>query len=110
MRWVDEFREFVRTEGLARVAVLPTAPHRIRETAGSRIWAAYEQVRAYEPVMRWADVATLHELRITSKWLRYTLEFVRECLGPEAGRRSSRGSSRSRTISGSCTTPTSPPR
>ncbi len=47
----------------------------------SRIWAAYEQVRAYEPVLRWADVETLHELRIAGKWLRYTLEFVREALG-----------------------------
>ena len=81
--WVDEFKDFVRTEGLATASVLPTAPHRIRETAGSRIWAAYEKVRAFEPVMRWADVETLHDLRITSKWLRYTLEFVRECLGPD---------------------------
>ena len=83
-RWVDEFKDFVRTEGLAATSTLPTAPHRIRETAGSRIWASYEQVRAYEPVMRWADVATLHELRIAAKWLRYTLEFVRECLGPDS--------------------------
>ena len=35
-------------------------------------------------MLRWADVATLHELRIAAKWLRYTMEFVRECLGPEA--------------------------
>jgi CHAD domain-containing protein/adenylate cyclase class IV len=83
-RWVDEFRDFVRTDGLGAVPVLPTAPHRIRDTAASRIWTAYEQVRAYEPVLRWSDVATLHELRIAAKWLRYTLEFVRECLGPEA--------------------------
>ncbi|MHB8399497.1 MAG: CYTH and CHAD domain-containing protein [Candidatus Limnocylindrales bacterium] len=83
-RWVDEFRDFVRTEGLGAAAVLPTAPHRIRDTAASRIWASYEAVRAYEPVLRWADVATLHELRIAGKWLRYTLEFVRECLGPDA--------------------------
>ena len=51
----------------------------------SRIWAAYEGVRAYEPVMRWADVTTLHDLRIAAKWLRYTLEFVREALGRDAG-------------------------
>jgi CHAD domain-containing protein len=48
----------------------------------SRILAAYEQVRAYEPVLRWADVETLHDLRIAAKWLRYTIEFVREPLGP----------------------------
>jgi CHAD domain-containing protein len=35
-------------------------------------------------VLRWADVETLHELRIAGKWLRYTLEFVREPLGPDA--------------------------
>jgi CHAD domain-containing protein len=83
-RWVDEFRDFVRTDGLAAASVLPTAPHRIRDTAASRIWASYEVVRGYEAVLRWADVPTLHELRIAAKWLRYTLEFVRECLGPDA--------------------------
>ena len=45
---------------------------------------AYQQVRAYEPVLRWADIETLHELRIAAKWLRYSLEFVREALGPES--------------------------
>ena len=34
--------------------------------------------------MRWADVTTLHDLRIAAKWLRYTLEFVREALGRES--------------------------
>ena len=62
----------------------PTQPHRVRDTAASRIWTAYEQVRGYEPVLRWADVETLHELRIAGKWLRYTLEFVREALGDDA--------------------------
>jgi CHAD domain-containing protein/adenylate cyclase class IV len=83
-RWVDDFRDFVRNEGAGAAAVIPTAPHRIRDRAASQIWTAYEQIRAYEPVLRWADVATLHELRIAGKWLRYTLEFVRECLGPDA--------------------------
>ena len=81
-RRVDEYRDFVRTEGAQVVAVGPVQPHRVRDTAPSRIWAAYEAVRGYEPVLRWADVETLHELRIAGKWLRYTLEFVREALGP----------------------------
>ena len=51
-RWVDDYRDFVRTDGAA--------------------------------VLRWADVETLHELRIAGKWLRYTLEFVREALGDDA--------------------------
>ena len=63
----------------------PTQPHRVRDTTASRVWTAYEQVRGYEPVLRWADVETLHELRIAGKWLRYTLEFVREALGDDAG-------------------------
>ena len=83
-RWLDDYAEFVRHEGLAVRTVVPTQPHRVRDTAGSRIQAAYEQVRAYEPVLRWADVETLHELRIAGKWLRYSLEFVREALGPDA--------------------------
>ena len=82
-RWLDDYAEFVRHEGLAARPFLPTEPHRVRDTAASRIQAAYEQVRAYEPVLRWADVETLHELRIAGKWLRYSLEFVREALGPD---------------------------
>ena len=83
-RWVDDYRDFVRTEGAGVLPVQPTQPHRVRDTAGSRIWTAYEQVRGYEPVLRWADVETLHELRISGKWLRYTLEFVRDALGDDA--------------------------
>ena len=83
-RWVDDYRDFVRTEGAAVVPVGPVEPHRVRDTAPSRIWGAYEHVRGYENSLRWADVETLHELRIAGKWLRYTLEFVREPLGPDA--------------------------
>ena len=55
-----------------------------RHDARPRVWTAYEHVRGYEAVLRWADVETLHELRIAGKWLRYTLEFVREALGDES--------------------------
>ena len=84
-RWVEGYVAFVQAEGLAARPVGPTQPHRVRDSMPSRIWAAYEVCRAYEPVMRWADVTTLHDLRIAAKWLRYTLEFVRESLGREAG-------------------------
>jgi CHAD domain-containing protein len=80
-RWVDEYVEFVRTEGAAVRGVGAVQPHRVRDTAPSRIWAAYEGVRGYETALRWADVSTLHELRIAGKWLRYSMEFVREALG-----------------------------
>ncbi len=84
-RWVDDYRDFVRTEGALVLPVGPVQPHRVRDTAPSRIWAAYEGVRGYEAVLRWADVETLHDLRIAAKWLRYALEFVREALGDESG-------------------------
>ncbi len=67
-RFLDDYVDFVRTEGAAVIARSgPTEPHRVRDTAPSRIWTAYEQVRTYEPVLRWADVATLHELRIAGE-------------------------------------------
>jgi CHAD domain-containing protein len=84
-RFVEAFRVFVQTEGEGLRPVGRTEPHHVRDTAPSRVLAAYERVRAYEPVLRWADVETLHDLRIAAKWLRYTLEFFREALGPDTG-------------------------
>ena len=84
-RWLDGYLAFVQAEGQGVHTVGPTEPHRVRDTMPSRVWGAYESLRAYEPVMRWADVTTLHDLRIAAKWLRYTLEFVREALGRDAG-------------------------
>jgi CHAD domain-containing protein len=83
-QFIDDYLDFVRTEGAAISPVRPVEPHRVRDTAPSGIWTAYEQVRGYEPVLRWADIATLHELRIASKRLRYSLEFVQEPLGNDA--------------------------
>jgi CHAD domain-containing protein len=83
-QFVDDYRVFVLTPGAGSRNVSPTQPNHVRDTAGSRIWLAYEQVVAYGPVLRWADVPTLHQLRIAGKWLRYTLEFVAEGLGPDA--------------------------
>jgi CHAD domain-containing protein len=48
------------------------------------IWAAYQAVWAFDDGLATADFATLHDLRIAAKWLRYTLEFVRAPLEPEA--------------------------
>ena len=84
-QWVNAYTHFVLSEGLGALPPLaPTSPTRVSEIAGSRIWHAYEEVRAYEPTLRWADLATLHQLRITAKRLRYAIEFFREALGPGA--------------------------
>ena len=82
-RWTEAYAVFVLTEAAGVRQPAATEPHHVRDTMGSQIWKAFEVLRAYEPLMRAADVPTLHELRIASKWLRYTLEFVREAMGAE---------------------------
>jgi CHAD domain-containing protein len=59
-------------------------PYEVRHVAGSAIWTHYEAVRAYEGVIDTATVPQLHALRIECKYLRYTLEFFRDVLAPEA--------------------------
>ena len=81
--FVHDYVTFVQTRGSGAAAVPTTRPHRVRDTAPSRVWAAYEQLRAFDTTLTWADVTTLHELRIVGKRLRYTLEFFREVLGPD---------------------------
>lgn len=60
-----------------------TDPHTLRDRVASRIWLAYEDVRAYAPVVHGADLATLHRVRIAAKRLRDNLEFLADVLGPE---------------------------
>jgi CHAD domain-containing protein len=83
--FADDYVAFVGTEGASVVPIGPDEPHRVRDMAGSRIWDAYEHVRAYDDVLRWADIETVHRLRIAAKRLRYTIEFFREPLGSDVG-------------------------
>jgi len=83
-RFVGDYVAFVETSGAGGRVMRSTDPHRVRDTAPSRVWAAYEQLRAYDATLTWADVPTLHVLRIAGKRLRYTLEFFREVLGADA--------------------------
>ena len=81
--FVNDYRSFVETPG---AAVLPAGRQSVRDSAGSRIWRAYERVRRHGPSLSWADVAALHTLRIDSKRLRYTLEFFAEVLPATSAR------------------------
>jgi CHAD domain-containing protein len=83
---VEDYLDFVETPGAGERAAQPGEPTLVRDTAGSRIVAAYERVRAYETALSWADVPTLHALRIEAKRLRYTLEYFAEVLPPSASR------------------------
>jgi CHAD domain-containing protein len=84
--WADEYRDFVLGVADRAPSRKSDAPDRVRDAVGSRLWALLERVRAYEDVVGFADVATLHRLRMEAKRLRYGLEFLREPLGPETPR------------------------
>ncbi|MCX7706959.1 MAG: CHAD domain-containing protein [Anaerolineae bacterium] len=85
-RFVDEFRVFLSTPGAGARTVPPgePVPYQVCHVAPRLIMERYEQVRAYEPVLRdGAPLPTYHMLRIDCKRLRYALEFFRPVLGPE---------------------------
>ncbi len=82
--FVSDYERLVETPGHASVAVQPYAPGLVRYRMPATIWAAYQAVWAFDDGLATADFATLHDLRIAAKWLRYTLEFVRAPLEPEA--------------------------
>ena len=87
-RWFTAFvldhERLVTMPGDAVKPVAAHAPSSVRTRAPSVIWESYQAVRSFEDVVADADVSTLHELRIATKWLRYTLEFVREPMEPRA--------------------------
>jgi CHAD domain-containing protein len=84
--FVIDMEQFIRTPGLGSLDVQakPFQPVLVRHVAPRMIYERYEIVRAYEGVIPYASIATLHNLRIEAKGLRYTIEFFREVLGKEA--------------------------
>lgn len=78
--FVDDYLDFTESPGAAEIMTPLGSPSLVRDTAGSRILAAYEHMRAYDTIITWADVPTLHALRIESKRLRYTMEYFSEVL------------------------------
>ena len=53
------------------------------DRAASSLWTSFETVRAYGPAIPWADLRTLHELRVEAKRLRYAIEFLSPILGAD---------------------------
>jgi CHAD domain-containing protein len=78
--FVDDYLDFTESPGAGAIATPMVRPSLVRDTAGSRILAAYEHVRAYQTIITWADVTTLHALRIEVKRLRYALESFSEVM------------------------------
>jgi CHAD domain-containing protein len=85
-KFVTEFETFLTTPHAGAVAI-PSGepePYQVRHIVPRLIFAHYESVRAYEPLLPGAALDTLHQLRIECKGLRYALEFFRDVLGSEA--------------------------
>ena len=82
--FIGDYELFAENPGHAALAVPPHAPGLVRNRMPATIWSAYQAVWAFDSDTGTADLATLHQLRIAAKWLRYTLEFVREPLEPQA--------------------------
>jgi CHAD domain-containing protein len=78
--FVDDYLDFTESPGTAEVLTPLGRPSLVRDTAGSRILAAYEHVRAFDTIITWADVPTLHALRIEAKRLRYSMEYFSEVM------------------------------
>lgn len=57
-------------------------PTLVRHLLPAEIWSHYGKLRAYETVLDWASIETIHALRIEGKRLRYLLEFFAEALDP----------------------------
>jgi len=82
--FVTDHESLVTTPGAAVRPVVRHAPATVRMRAPSVAWEAYQAVWGFDDAIDGADFAMLHELRIAAKWLRYTLEFVREPMEPGA--------------------------
>ncbi len=85
----DDYRDLAKAlDRLTRhpdlVRLPPGNAPTVRDRAGSAVFAALEQVQSFEQTLAWADIETLHRLRIAAKRLRYTIEFFEPALGAEA--------------------------
>jgi CHAD domain-containing protein len=57
-----------------------TPARTVGDRLASQVWAVYEDVRAFGPVLRGADLETIHELRIAGKRLRDVLDLLSDVL------------------------------
>ncbi len=89
-RFRDRFGEFLRDPGAGALAVMSEKgdpiPHRLCHVVPVAVYQRLAAVRAYDEWVTGPNVPLerLHQLRIAAKGLRYTVEYFREVLAPEA--------------------------
>ncbi len=77
----DDYSKFLETAGAGARSAATAEPQLVQHILPTKLWSHYSAVRAYETVLPWAAIETLHALRIEGKRLRYLLEFFSEVLG-----------------------------
>jgi len=85
--FTTRYQEFLSSPGAGVKDGADSTPHpqQVRHVLPAEVWDHYGRVRAYETVMTWASLETIHSLRIEAKRLRYLLEFFAEVLEPGLG-------------------------
>ncbi|MBN1979874.1 MAG: CHAD domain-containing protein [Anaerolineae bacterium] len=90
VQFKEKFGEFLQTPGAGELPPFSEtgepAPHRLRHVVPVLVYQRLAAVRAYGEWVTGENVPLerLHQLRIASKGLRYTLEYFQEILGAEA--------------------------
>jgi len=90
IRFKARFSEFLQKPGAGGLPIVSPQdeplPHRLRHVVPVAVYQRLAAVRAYDEWVNGPDVPLerLHQLRIAAKGLRYTVEYFREVLGPEA--------------------------
>lgn len=90
IRFKEEFAEFLQRPGAGARPVVSRQdellPHRLRHVVPVAVYQRLAAMRAYDEWVTGPNVPLerLHQLRIAAKRLRYTVEYFREVLGPEA--------------------------
>jgi CHAD domain-containing protein len=90
VQFKEQFGEFLRTPNAGALPPFSKKgepiPNRLRYVVPVLVYQRLAAVRAYDEWVTGEDVSLerLHQLRIAAKGLRYTLEYFREILGPEA--------------------------
>ncbi|MFZ5917939.1 MAG: CHAD domain-containing protein [Chloroflexota bacterium] len=90
LRFKERFAGFLEKPGAGAAPILSEQgeplPHRLRHVAPVAVYQRLAGVRAYDEwvTAEHVPLGRLHQLRIAAKGLRYTVEYFREVLGPEA--------------------------
>jgi CHAD domain-containing protein/uncharacterized protein YjbK len=85
-RFKKDFLNFVRTEefGAKPIPKNEPVPYQLRHIVPRIVYTRYEETAAYDTILNNASLEMLHNLRLSCKILRYTIEFFGELLGPES--------------------------